>query len=171
MSPDSKAVVKSDGEAAAGRKRAHSDGPGVAPRLDAGHVANMLGAVSALQQQERFELKPQSGLMGRRSPPRGGIAADALNQQILVSESEDDDGGAASVDLDDQARALLKAEKRAAKAARKDAKRRKLEQPEAFLRAKGIDPHAAAISGKASNSKHKKHKDSEKQRHKKSRKD
>ena len=150
-----------------GDKRRRGDGEGIPQQLSAGHVANMLGAVSALQQQERFELKPQSGMMGRRSPPRGGVDPNAANQMILASESEEDElgGAAGSADIDSQARRVLKAEKKAAKAARKEDKRRKLEQAERFLLAQGIDPHAAGLSGKGP-----KHKEKIKSKHKKSRK-
>lgn len=156
-------MAKADGEAAVGGKRRRGDGEGIPQQLAAGHVANMLGAVSALQQQERFELKPQSGMMGRRSPPRGGVDPDAANQLILASESDEDEFGVAADggDIDSRARRLLKAEKKAAKAARRAEKSRKLEQAEQFLRAQGIDPHAPALSGKPKK---------EKSKHKKSRK-
>ncbi len=46
---------------------------GPPPPPPSGHVKHMLGAVAALTTQDRFELRPGThGLMGRRSPPRGG---------------------------------------------------------------------------------------------------
>lgn len=153
--------------AVVGDRQRRGGGEGIPAQMAAGHVANMLGAVSALQQQERFELKPQSGMMGRRSPPRGGVHPDSANQQILASESDEDEFGIA-VDLGDiesQAKRALKAEKKAIKGARKEDKKRKLEQAEQFLRAQGIDPHAAVLSDKPS-----KHKEKDKSKYKKSRK-
>ncbi|KAK9865204.1 hypothetical protein WJX84_003607 [Apatococcus fuscideae] len=83
------------------------------------HVANMLEAMSALHQQDRFEIKHVSGL-GRKSPPRGGGEGSAANQQILVGSSDDDAGGADGGGESPQA------------------KRRRLDQAEAFLKAAGI---------------------------------
>ena len=55
--------------AAGGRGR----GRGPPPPPKEGHVKHMLGAVAALRTDERLELRPGThGLMGRRSPPRGG---------------------------------------------------------------------------------------------------
>lgn len=47
-------------------------------------MKHMLGAVAALRNDERFELKPgMHGLMGRRSPPRGGqVMARELTQSV-----------------------------------------------------------------------------------------
>lgn len=164
---DTKAAVKAEVPAVGDKRRRGEGGEGIPQRLEAGHVANMLGAVSALQQQERFELKPQSGMMGRRSPPRGGVGPNAANQAILASESDEDELGglAGGEDIDSKARRLHKAERKAAKAARREDKKQKLEQAEQFLRAQGIDPHAAALSGKQS-----KHKEKDTSKQKKSRK-
>lgn len=110
-------------------------------------MKHMLGAVAALRNDERFELKPGThGLMGRRSPPRGGQAADGANQQILVSDSDEEVALAPpdAVALEAHARELLKAEKRAAKAAKEARKRKELEAAEAFLRSAGVDPEDLA---------------------------
>lgn len=70
-------------------------------------------------------------------------AADGANQQILVSDSDEDAAAMPPPDaaeLERQARALLKAEKRAAKAAKEERKRKELEAAEAFLKSAGVDP-------------------------------
>ena len=107
----------------------------------------MISAVSALQAQESFQLTTQHGLMGRRSPPRGGIDLAAANQQILASSDEEVD--AASVVPPERSPADKGSK---VKKARKASKRQRLEEAERFLLSHGIDPRAAAQSG---DSKHK----------------
>lgn len=73
-------------------------------------------------------------------------AADGANQRILVSDS-DEEAAVAPPDaaaLEAHARELLKAEKRAAKAAKEARKRKELEAAEAFLRSAGVDPEDLA---------------------------
>ena len=53
------------------------------------HVKNMMSAVAALQSQESFQLTAQHGMMGKRSPPRGGVDPGAANQQMLASSDEE----------------------------------------------------------------------------------
>eukprot|EP00891_Asterochloris_glomerata_P001293 jgi/Astpho2/1293/Aster-x0993 len=60
-----------------------------------GHLANMLGAMVALKEQEKWEVKHVSG-MGNRSPPRG-LQVNAASQQFLVDDDEEDAGAAAAV--------------------------------------------------------------------------
>mmetsp|Transcript_587 Transcript_587/g.1710 ORF Transcript_587/g.1710 Transcript_587/m.1710 type:complete len:297 (-) Transcript_587:90-980(-) len=125
-----------------------------------GHVKHMLGAVAALGQADSFELKPgMGGLMGQRSPPRGGHDIDGRNQQFLVTSSDEENPPA--VDLEQQARALLKQEKRS----RKERKRKEVEAAEAFLRSAGVDPADAAL--RPSSKRHKKHDKKHKKRHRK----
>ena len=106
------------------------------------HVKNMMSAVAALQTQESFQLTAQHSMMGRRSPPRGGVDPGAANQQMLVSSDEDaeqEPGANALVPSSDD-----KILRKAKKAQKTSKKRLRLEEAEAFLRAKGIDPHAVA---------------------------
>ena len=100
----------------------------------------MISAVSALQAQESFQLTAQHGLMGRRSPPRGGADPAAANQQILAS-SEEELGSA-----DDATPPAPPADKGKLKKKRKYSKRQRLEEAERFLMSHGIDPRAAAQS-------------------------
>ncbi|KAK9843316.1 hypothetical protein WJX74_010259 [Apatococcus lobatus] len=104
------------------------------------HVANVLEAMAALQQQDRFEIKHVSGL-GNRSPPRGGGEGGAANQQILVSSSDDGSEGG----RDDPGSPHTK--------------RQRLDQAEAFLKAAGISvPDVLAQSGKSAHKEKRKHK-------------
>lgn len=117
------------------------------------HVGDMLAAMAAHQQLERFEVKHVSG-MGGRSPPRGGVAVDAANQQLLVdSEEEPAD--------DTQAGAITEAD-----ISHRASKRRKLEEAEAFLRAAGLDPAEVAKLSSSKEHKHKKSKKSHKHKDK-----
>lgn len=118
------------------------------------HVADMLAAMAAHQQLERFEVKHVSG-MGGRSPPRGGAAVDAANQQLLVGSDEeaaDDRQGGTNAEADNMQKA---------------SKRRKLEEAEAFLRAAGLDPAEVAKLSSSRDHKHKKSKKSHKHKDKK----
>lgn len=117
------------------------------------HVADMLGAMAAHHQQDRFEVKHVSG-MGGRSPPRGGAAVGAANQQFLA-ESEDEDDNDRQQGADDEPEASQKA-----------SKRQKLEQAEAFLRAAGLDPAQVAKLTQNKEHKHKKSKKSHKHKDK-----
>lgn len=65
------------------------------------------------------------------------------------------------MDLEQQARALLKQEKRS----RKERKRKEVEAAEAFLRSAGVDPADAAL--RPSSKRHKKHDKKHKKRHRK----
>ncbi|KAK9837431.1 hypothetical protein WJX81_001944 [Elliptochloris bilobata] len=105
--------------------------PARASDSDKKYIANMLGAVSALQEHEKWEVKHMHG-GGQRSPPRGGADPGAANQQLLV----DSDSGASG---NEHARGSGGAA--AAKAPpSKRKKLDKLEQAEAFLKAAGVDP-------------------------------
>ena len=113
----------------------------VAPALGPGHVKNMISAVSALQAQESFQLTAQHGLMGKRSPPRGGADPAAANQQILASSDEELDAADVVVP------SASSADKSKLKQKRKSSKRQRLEEAERFLMSHGIDPRVAAQSG------------------------
>ncbi|KAL3144904.1 hypothetical protein ABBQ32_003414 [Trebouxia sp. C0010 RCD-2024] len=114
------------------------------------HVADMLGAMAALQQQERFEVKHVSG-MGGRSPPRGGAAVGAANQQFLADSDEDNRQAGANAETQPDPKA---------------SKKRKLEEAEAFLRAAGLDPAEVARLSSSKDHKHKKSKKGHKQKDK-----
>lgn len=120
-----------------------------------GHLANMLGAMVALKEQEKWEVKHVSG-MGNRSPPRG-LQVNAASQQFLVDDDEEDAGAAAAVP------ALPEPD------AKRVAKRRKLQEAEALLRAAGLDPAQVAALAVAPKSNTQKHKHSKKkgEKHKK----
>ena len=117
------------------------------------HVNNMMSAVAALQTQETFQLTAQHGMMGRRSPPRGGVDPGASNQQMLVSSEEDADGEAGDYALPPSSDG--KGSRKAKKAEKHSRKRQRLEEAEAFLRAKGINPHSVAVAQDSRKHKHK----------------
>ncbi len=117
------------------------------------HVKNMMSAVAALQTQESFQLTAQHGMMGRRSPPRGGVDPGASNQQMLVSSEEEADEEAGDYALPPSSND--KGSRNAKKAEKHSRKRQRLEEAEAFLRAKGIDPHAVATLQDPRKHKHK----------------
>jgi len=135
------AVVKAGEQTARNTSRQIAITGQTAPALGPGHVKNMISAVSALQAQESFQLTAQHGLMGRRSPPRGGSDPGAANQQILASSDEELDAA------DVMAPSAPPADVGKVKKKRKSSKRQRLEEAERFLMSHGIDPRAAAQSG------------------------
>jgi len=135
------AVVKAGEQSSRTASRQSAVTGQTAPALGPGHVKNMISAVSALQAQESFQLTAQHGLMGRRSPPRGGSDPAAANQQILASSDEELDAA------DIVAPSAPTADTGELKKKRKSSKRQRLQEAERFLMSHGIDPRAAAQSG------------------------
>ncbi|CAL8462199.1 g1730 [Coccomyxa elongata] len=100
------------------------------PGLPKEYVANMLGAISALHQHEKYEVRHVSG-GGQRSPPRGGFDLTAENQQLLVDEPDEDAmiaGTSGHHRLNDDS-----------SDSEQHRERKKLKQAEAYLKAAGID--------------------------------
>ncbi|EIE24244.1 hypothetical protein COCSUDRAFT_47203 [Coccomyxa subellipsoidea C-169] len=133
---------KSEAAAEAPQQEAPSQQEGRRERPQAGlpkeYVANMLGAISALHQHEKYEVRHVSG-GGQRSPPRGGFDITASNQQLLVDEPDEDIMVPGASGLD--------AESSDSSDSEQHRKRKKLKQAEAYLKAAGID-HPFKSSGK-----------------------
>ncbi|KAK9818217.1 hypothetical protein WJX72_008980 [[Myrmecia] bisecta] len=123
-----------------------------APARSKTHIADMLGAMAALQQQEKWELKHVSG-MGQRSPPRGGVDITASNQQWCLEEADEDvQDGRVAPDAGAEPAVSRKLQK-------KLAKKRELAEAEAFLLAAGLDLPPKSEKRKRKEKKHKKSSD------------
>lgn len=98
-------------------------------------VSNMLGAMAALHQNDKWEMKHVSSGMSC-SPPRGGGDSAAANQQFLVSSSEEDDPQQQAPPLPPQPSGQEPAQP--GKPSKRERKRRRLEEAKALLRQHGL---------------------------------